>query len=105
MDLGILIPLAGIVMGCGIPMVAIWSKQKIKVAEMQVSATAQHTAERAAQYASQVQKLEDRVRVLERIVTDKGYDVATQIEALRDTRTVEIEDSGPPLRFEKREMA
>ena len=105
MDLGILIPLAGIVMGCGIPMVAIWSKQKIKVAEMQVSATAQHTAERAAQYASQVQKLEDRVRVLERIVTDKGYDVATQIEALRDTRTGEIEDSGTPLRFEKREMA
>lgn len=105
MDLGILIPLAGIVMGCGIPMVAIWSKQKIKVAEMQVSATAQHTAERAAQYASQVQKLEDRVRVLERIVTDKGYDVATQIEALRDTRTVETEDSGTPLRFEKREMA
>ena len=105
MDLGILIPLAGIVMGCGIPMVAIWSKQKIKVAEMQVSATAQHTAERAAQYASQVQKLEDRVRVLERIVTDKGYDVATQIEALRDTRTVETEDGGTPLSFEKREMA
>ena len=105
MDLGILIPLAGIVMGCGIPMVAIWSKQKIKVAEMQVSATAQHTAERAAQYASQVQKLEDRVRVLERIVTDKGYDVATQIEALRDVRNVETEDSGAPLNFEKRERA
>ena len=105
MDLGILIPLAGIVMGCGIPMVAIWSKQKIKVAEMQVSATAQHTAERAAQYASQVQKLEDRVRVLERIVTDKGYDVATQIEALRDVRNVETEDSGTPLNFEKRERA
>ena len=31
----------------------------------------------------------DRVRVLERIVTDKGYDVATQIEALRDQRRVE----------------
>jgi hypothetical protein len=27
--------------------------------------------------------------VLERIVTDGGYDVATQIEALRDTRRVE----------------
>ena len=105
MDLGILIPLAGIVMGCGIPMVAIWSKQKIKVAEMQVSATAQHTAERAAQYASQVQKLEDRVRVLERIVTDKGYDVATQSEALRDTRTVETEDNGTAMGFEKREVA
>ena len=30
-----------------------------------------------------------RVRVLERIVTDRGYDVATQIEALRDQRRVE----------------
>ncbi len=29
-------------------------------------------------------QLADRVRVLERIVTDKGYDVATQIEALRE---------------------
>ena len=27
--------------------------------------------------------------MLERIVTDGGYDVATQIEALRDTRKVE----------------
>ena len=47
------------------------------------------SAERAAQYASQVQALEDRVRVLERIVTDRGYDIATQIEALRDARKVE----------------
>jgi hypothetical protein len=33
--------------------------------------------------------MDDRIRVLERIVTDKGYDVATQIEALRDARQVE----------------
>lgn len=105
MEWGILIPIAGIVMGCGIPMVALWSKQKIKVAEMQVSATAQHTAERAAQYASQVQQLEDRVRVLERIVTDKGYDVATQIEALRDQRSVEMSGGGTPLNIARRETA
>ncbi|MEC7160497.1 MAG: hypothetical protein VXW57_01650, partial [Pseudomonadota bacterium] len=54
-------------------------------------------AEKAAQYASKVQDLEDRVRVLERIVTDRGYDVATQIEALRDQRSVEARDSGVPL--------
>lgn len=47
------------------------------------------TAEKAAQYATSNKELEDRVRVLERIVTDGGYDVATQIEALRDTRKVE----------------
>lgn len=29
------------------------------------------------------------MRVLERIVTDKGYDVATQIEALRGARKVD----------------
>ena len=46
-------------------------------------------AEKAAQYAAHTERLEQRVRVLERIVTDKGYDVATQIEALRDQRRVE----------------
>ena len=60
-------------------------------------------AERAAQYASQVQKLEDRVRVLERIVTDGGYNVAAQIEALRDVRQVEDEGSGVPLGLGQKE--
>lgn len=32
----------------------------------------------------QVQMLEDRVRVLERIVTDQNYGLAREIEALRD---------------------
>ena len=102
-----LIPIIAIVFGCTIPMVAIWAKHKQKIAEMQVDTTAQATAEKAAQYTSQVAKLEDRVQVLERIVTDRGYDVATQIEALRDTREVEISDSGldtgTPLNMNKRE--
>ena len=72
-----------------IPIVAIWTKHQSKMAEMQVSKTADITAEKAAQYASHTAELEDRVRVLERIVTDKGYDVASQIEALRDARRVE----------------
>ena len=80
-----------------IPIVAIWTKHQQKLAEMNVKTTAESTAERAAQYASQVTQLEDRVRVLERIVTDGGYDVATQIEALRDQRRVEDEDFGVPL--------
>ena len=32
----------------------------------------------------QVERLEDRVRVLERIVTDRGSTLAAEIEALRD---------------------
>ena len=88
-----------------IPIAVIWTKHKQKIAELQMHTTAQDTAERAAQYASQVQKLEDRVRVLERIVTDGGYDVATQIEALRDTRKVEDNDYGTPLAMPMKERA
>jgi hypothetical protein len=36
-----------------------------------------------------VERLERRVRVLERIVTDSGYTLASQIEALRDDRRIE----------------
>jgi hypothetical protein len=68
-----------------IPMVAIWTRHLQKVAEI----NAQATAEKAAQYATHNTELEERVRVLERIVTEKGYDVASQIEALRDARKVE----------------
>lgn len=89
----------------GIPLLAIWTSHKQKVAKLQVEATAENTAERAAQYASQIQQLEDRVRVLERIVTDGGYDVATQIEALRDTRQVEQQGSGTPLNIRTGEKA
>jgi hypothetical protein len=83
--IGVFIPIIAL----SIPIVAIWTKHKQKIAEMHIGATADRTAEKAAQYASHVKELEERVRVLERIVTDGGYDVATQIEALRDQRRVE----------------
>lgn len=102
---GELIPIIAIVMGCSIAIMAVWTKHREKIARMQVNTTAEHTAERAAQYASHIQKLEDRVQVLERIVTDKGYDVATQIEALRDTRQVEDSSSGVPLNMSSKERA
>lgn len=57
----------------------VWTKHKTKMAELQVQAT----AEKAAQYAQHTGQLEERVRVLERIVTAGGYDLAAQIEALR----------------------
>ena len=46
--------------------------------------TTHQTAEKAAQYAAHVERLEQRMRVLERIATDKGVDLADQIESLRD---------------------
>lgn len=60
--------------------IAIWTKHQAKMAEMQANVT----AEKAAQYAQHTAQLEERVRVLERIVTDKGTDLARQIEALRE---------------------
>ena len=79
--LALLIPIFAL----SIPIIAIWTRHRQKIAELELHAT----AEKAAQYATQNTQLEDRMRVLERIVTDKGYDVATQIEALRDARKVD----------------
>ncbi len=81
----IIIPLFAL----SIPIIGLWTKHRQKIVEMQVNATASLSAEKAAQYASHSRELEERVRVLERIVTDKGYDVASQIEALRDSRKME----------------
>jgi len=57
-----------------------WLRHKEKMAE----AMSAVTAEKAAQYAAHTERLEQRVRVLERIVTDKGIVVADEIEQLRD---------------------
>ena len=85
MDFGELIGLVSVVMVFGIPMMLIWTRHQKNMAQLSIQAT----AEKAAQYATDNKALEDRVAVLERIVTDRGYDVATQIEALRDQRRVE----------------
>ena len=92
-NLGVLIPIIALM----IPVIALWTKHQQKMAEMQIGATAEQTAEKAAQYAAKIQRLEDRVQVLERIVTDRGYDIATQIEALRDQRRVDEAGPGVPL--------
>jgi hypothetical protein len=75
----------------------VWVKSRAKLEEKRIAATAENSAEKAAQYASRIAEMEDRIRVLERIVTDSGYNVASQIEALRDTRRVEqqLEDKTP----------
>ncbi|GGC27176.1 hypothetical protein GCM10011371_13440 [Novosphingobium marinum] len=79
--LALMIPLAPFILGG----IWIWTRHQSRMAEMHMK----ETAEKAAQYASDNTELEERVRVLERIVTDKGYDVGLQIEALRDQQKVE----------------
>ncbi len=41
---------------------------------------------------SQVRQLQERIHVLERIVTDRGVETAAQIEALRDRDQIKEED-------------
>lgn len=89
--MGELIGLAAVIGVFGIPIVAIWSKHRKEVLQLEMQAT----AEKAAQYASHSRELEERVRVLERIITDGGYDTALQIEALRDQREVDARRTGP----------
>ena len=74
----VLIPLAAI----GIAPFKMW----LRVKERQIDAQTSLTAEKTAQYAAHTERLEARVRVLEQIVTDKGFDTAAQIEALRAPR-------------------
>ena len=46
-----------------------------------------------ARLRSQVQQLQDRIRVLERIVTDNGVQTASQIEALRERDKIAEDES------------
>jgi len=59
-------------------------KRHIKFKERELELLGNQTAEKAAQYAAHSERLEQRVRVLERIVTDKGLSVSDEIERLRD---------------------
>lgn len=59
-------------------------KRRLRFKEKQLEHMSNQTAEKAAQYAAQTERLEARVRVLERIATDKGVDLADEIEKLRD---------------------
>lgn len=85
MNYGVFIP----ILALSIPIVAIIAKQVVqpwlRLREKQIETEASMIAEKAAQYAAQTERLEQRVRVLERITTDRGIDIADEIEKLRDT--------------------
>lgn len=80
--LALLIP----IMALSIPFFAMWIKHREKMLDWHTSNQADRSAGRDT---ARIEELEDRVRVLERIVTDGGYDTARQIEALRDQGRVD----------------
>ncbi|MDP5278013.1 hypothetical protein Q9Q95_03685 [Sphingomonas sp. DG1-23] len=80
----LLIPILGISCGLLAILGGVFVKPWFKLKERQMEIESQMVAEKAAQYAAQTERLEQRVRVLERIVTDRGIAVADEIEQLRD---------------------
>jgi hypothetical protein len=82
----LLIPILGI--SCGLLAIigGVFVKPWFRLRERQLEMQSQQTAEKAAQYAAHTERLEQRVRVLERIVTDKGIELADEIDQLRDDR-------------------
>ena len=72
----ILFPLA--MMGTGV--IHRWMKLK----ERQIELASEGAAEKAAQYAARSERLEQRVAVLERILTDRSQHLSDEIERLRD---------------------
>ena len=90
MDLGFLIPVMGIIMGVSIPITAIKLKHREKIEQMRLAAAGNRDSGQDVRQDARIEELEDRVRVLERIVTDGGYDLAHKIEALRDQRSIEM---------------
>lgn len=69
-----------VTLGVGSEMWRRWLNHK----EFMAGALNAQAAEKAAQYAAHTERLEQRVRVLERVITDRGITVAGEIEALRD---------------------
>jgi len=77
------IMLAMIVVGLPVVLLMLIANRWFRLREKRLEVEAGMAAEKAAQYASRSFELEERVRVLEQIVTDHGAQTAAQIEALR----------------------
>jgi hypothetical protein len=81
----LLIPILAI--SCGLVAIigGVFVRPWIKFKERQMELDARMVAEKAAQYAAHSERLEQRVAVLERILTDRSTQLGDEIERLRDT--------------------
>ena len=99
MDMFWVMVTTSVIMGCGIPIALVWTRHRERIAEIE-------TGEEKAELRERNHELGARLAVLERIVTDKGYDVASQIDALRDTPATAAHtgrDNGVPLTMNAKE--
>jgi ABC-type phosphate transport system auxiliary subunit len=80
----LLIPLLGVMCGILAIIGGVFIKPWLALKQRQMELEAQMVAEKAAQYAAHTDRLEQRVAVLERILTDRSTQLGDEIERLRD---------------------
>lgn len=80
----ILIPIFGISCGMIAIIGGVFIKPWLALKQRKMELEAQMVAEKAAQYAAHTDRLEQRVAVLERILTDRSTQLGEEIERLRD---------------------
>lgn len=80
-ELAVMIPIIAL----SIPIVAIVARHKRQMVELRIREIEAQGGAGIGNTAA----FEDRLRVLERIVTDRGFNLAAEIEALRDARQTE----------------
>ena len=80
----LLIPILGI--SCGLLAIigGVFIRPWMQLQQRKMEIEAQQVAEKAAQYAAHTDRLEQRVAVLERILTDRSTQLGDEIERLRD---------------------
>lgn len=74
-----------IIVGLPTIMLMLLVNRYFRLREKRLEVEAGMAAEKAAQYAARTHELEQRLRVVEQIVTDRGIETAGQIEALRSS--------------------
>ena len=80
----LIIPILGI--SCGLLAIigGVFIRPWFQLQQKKMELEAQMVAEKAAQYAAHTERLEQRVAVLERILTDRSTQLGEEIERLRD---------------------
>jgi hypothetical protein len=80
----LLIPIFGISCGMIAIIGGVFIKPWLALKQRKMELEAEMVAEKAAQYAAHTDRLEQRVAVLERILTDRSTQLGEEIERLRD---------------------
>jgi hypothetical protein len=80
----LLIPILGICCGLLAIFGGVFIRPWMQLRQRKMELDAQMIAEKAAQYGAHTDRLEQRVAVLERILTDRSTQLGEEIERLRD---------------------